>query len=173
VLDKLTDFIISFMANKNLNPETVFGVPEGATKTALITMYKWAHQLPEFGPGSHVLSMGRAKPKEHGDPQDRFFVGAPHGETLVLEDVTTTAGSLLRCIDQLQECEVKVTTAISLTDRGSGLENGKSVEDLFKSVYQGNVSYLAMSQGAELLKLAIEKQEPSPEILAAVEKELG
>ena len=34
--------------------------------------------------------MGRAKPKQHGSPEDKYFVGEPNGKIVVLEDVTTT-----------------------------------------------------------------------------------
>jgi orotate phosphoribosyltransferase len=39
--------------------------------------------------------MGRAKPKDHGDPKDRYFVGEPGGKVVILEDVTTTGKSLI------------------------------------------------------------------------------
>ena len=49
--------------------------------------------------------MGRGKQKEHGDPKDKFFVGIPNGDTIILEDTTTTGSSLINTIIQLKECK--------------------------------------------------------------------
>ena len=101
LMDQLTDFVLAFSAKEELNIDTFYGVPEGATKLGILTQFKYAQQN-NFKKGSHQLAMGRAKPKEHGDPSDRFFVGEPTGNVCVLEDVTTTGGSLITCIQHLQ-----------------------------------------------------------------------
>ena len=78
VMDKLTDHIIRFIRAHELFPDCIYGVPEGATKTALITTFKYAVECDEdFERGSHTLAMGRSQPKEHGDPKDKYFVGTP------------------------------------------------------------------------------------------------
>ena len=77
LLDKLTDYIISFVQNLRLVPKCFYGVPEGATKIGLITQFKWGKVQKNFGPGGYVLSMGRGKQKDHGDPKDRIFLGIP------------------------------------------------------------------------------------------------
>ena len=41
-MKKLSHFIIEFTKELRLNPETFYGVPEGATKIGLITQYEWA-----------------------------------------------------------------------------------------------------------------------------------
>src|SRR5688572_1915406 len=61
MLDQLTDYLVTFMREKNLACETLYGVPEGATKTAVIAALKLAKQSPGFTQGSHVIAMGRAK----------------------------------------------------------------------------------------------------------------
>ena len=70
--------------------------------------------------------MGRAKAKLHGDPADKYYVGAPTGNVVVLEDVVTTGQSLFNALDGLQQldaAETKVIGVLSLTDR-SGDVNG-------------------------------------------------
>ena len=149
LLDKLTDYVISFVENLNLKPDCFYGVPEGATKLALITQYKWARKSSDYGPGSHVLSMGRGKPKDHGDPKDRYFVGTPKGKVIILEDVTTTGSSLISAIDNLKKIKnVKIIAAISLTNRNEIRDDGKTVEDIVRSK---GIRYYAMSNALELL----------------------
>ncbi|HXF91044.1 MAG TPA: phosphoribosyltransferase family protein [Candidatus Nitrosotenuis sp.] len=117
-LDHLTDFILSFVSEHKLQPDCFFGVPEGATKLGLITSYKFATRSQHYGPDSHFLSMGRGHPKEHGQLEDRYFIGNPSGRrVIVLEDVTTTGGSLLKSVDQLLACGADVIAALTLTNR--------------------------------------------------------
>src|SRR3989344_4939326 len=95
LLDQLAGYVLNFTQHHNLSPDCFYGVPEGATKLAVLTQYKWALQSPQFAPGSHSLSMGRAKPKDHGEARDKYFVGSPSGKVIIVEDVTTTGGSLI------------------------------------------------------------------------------
>jgi orotate phosphoribosyltransferase len=96
LLRQLSGFLSAFVAglvSQNIlprQPDTLFGVPEGATKVALFAQMQLAQASPSFAAGSHVLSMGRGKPKEHGIPKDKYFLGVPRGLTVVVEDVTTT-----------------------------------------------------------------------------------
>ncbi len=133
--DKLSDYIISYVNYKGLKPDTFVGVPEGATIIGLITQYKWACIN---GLDNYSLSLVRAKPKNHGDPADKYFVGAPKGRTLVIEDVTTTGESLTCAIEKLLENGVDIIGALSLTDRGAKINI---------------VKHYAMSYADELLSL--------------------
>ena len=94
--------------------------------------------------------MGRAKPKEHGDPSDRFFVGEPTGNICVLEDVTTTGGSLIKCIHKLQQQNKTITAAIGLTNRNEHRDDNKTVTEALNDL---NVPYYEMSKSSELLQL--------------------
>ncbi len=173
LLDTLTDFILSFVAHKKIGLDCFYGVPEGATKTAVITQFKWAKNQPGFEVGSHYLPMGRAKPKLHGNPDDKFFVGAPKGRTLVLEDVTTTGGSLIETVDQLKASQVNVVGMIGLTNRMEqpvDRSEGSSVEERLKKRYPG-VPYWHMSSAEELLPLAVQLLKPAKEIVSALEAE--
>jgi len=148
LLDKLTDFVISFIKSLKIKPDCFYGVPEGATKLGIITQYKWAQLQENYGPGVFPLSMGRGKPKTHGDPKDRFFLGIPKGNVIILEDTTTTGGSLIDTINSLTKFNVKIVAAIGLTNRNELRDDGKSVEDI---VQTKGIQYFAMSNALELL----------------------
>lgn len=153
--ERLADYILAFAKSKNLEPDTFFGVPEGATKIGILTQYKHAKQKKDFGKGRYVLAMGRGKPKEHGEPKDRYFLGVPKGRTVVIEDVTTTGGSLMQTIEKLREAKVDVIAAIGLTNRMERRDDGKSVEEALRE--QG-VNYHAISEATELVPLAAKKK---------------
>jgi len=154
-------------------PDCFYGVPEGATKLAIITQYKWAKSRPSFGPGSHVVPMGRAKPKDHGVPKDKFFVGAPRGLTIVLEDVTTTGGSLLGSIDGLVESDIPVAAAFGLTNRMEKRDDGQSVAQAIaaKASNRGPIRYLHLSNAIELLPLAVQRFSPPAAVIEAIVEE--
>ena len=166
--DQLARMVMAFSVQHGLNPDTFYGVPAGATKLAVLTQYLWAKGDANYGKGSHALSIGREKPKEHGDPNDRFFVGVPRGRVVFIEDVTTTGGSLLKEIDKCLEARVEVMGAIGLTNRMELNNDGKSVEQLMG---EKGVPYFAMSNALELLPLAYARLQPGPEIGRAIEKE--
>ncbi|MEM2090033.1 MAG: hypothetical protein QXL88_03040 [Candidatus Pacearchaeota archaeon] len=167
LLDQLANYIIAFTKDLGLKPDCFYGVPEGATKIAIITQYKWASGSENYGPHSHALPMGRAKPKNHGAPDDKYFIGAPRGKTIVLEDVATTGDSLLESINALSEQKVPIIAAFVLTDRME-LKDGKSVREIVSSK---NVEYFALSNALELLPKAYNKLKPDKRIAKAIEEE--
>jgi orotate phosphoribosyltransferase len=168
LLDKLTDYVIAFVKKIGLRPDCFYGVPEGATKLGIITQYKLAKQSPNYDIGSHTLPMGRAKPKDHGTPKDKFFVGQPIGKTIVLEDVTTTGSSLLTTIGSLSRADIKVIAAISLMNRMELRDDSKSVQQVME---EKGIPYFAMSNAFELLPLAYKKMNPGRVIADAIEEE--
>ena len=168
LLDKLTDYIIAFTKSQGLEPDCFYGVPEGATKLGIITQYKWAKSSPNYGPGSHVLAMGRGKPKEHGMEKDRYFLGQPRGKTIIIEDVVTTGDSLLKTIDTLQKVGVEIIACFALTDRMELRDDGKSVDEVVKSK---GIQYYALSNALELLPEAYKRLKPEEEIAKAIEEE--
>ena len=144
LMDQLTDFVLAFAQDKNIAPDTFYGVAEGATKLGILTQFKYAMKH-NAQPGDYTLAMGRAKPKQHGDPNDRYFVGTPKGRICILEDVTTTGGSLIECIQQLQGMGHNVTAAIGLTNRNEPLTDHANVAD---AIHAFNVPYFEMSSAA-------------------------
>lgn len=170
LMDRLTDYVLAFAEDNNLSPDCFYGVPEGATKLGVLTQFKYAKKSGNFSAGSHVLPMGRAKPKEHGAPKDRFFVGMPKGKTIVLEDVTTTGGSLLNTLDHLKEAGVDVVATFGLTNRMEVRDDGKSVK---QAVEEKGVKYLALSSALDLLPKVYAKVNPGEEIAKSIEEEFG
>ena len=63
-IDKLINFIIDFIEEKNLEFDYVFGVPEGVTKLTDILNYRIAKQRKDK---NYPLVIGRGKPKDGDD----------------------------------------------------------------------------------------------------------
>lgn len=168
MLDKVTDYIIDFIDYIGLRPRCIYGVPDGATKWAVVSQLKWARSKPDFARGKYPLPMGRSKPKEHGVPQDRFFVGEPKGSTLVIEDVTVMGESLINVVNMLKSIHVPVDGTLALTDRNEKSVYGKSVRDTMSSM---GTDYYAMSNALELLPRACRKANPDKKVRASIEKE--
>jgi len=166
--DKLSDFLIKFVKKNNIEVETFYGVPEGATKLGVITQYKFAKSSPNFSKGSHVLAMGRAQPKDHGAAKDKFFVGMPKGKTVVIEDVTTTGGSLITTLDGLKESGVNVVGVVSLTNRMEKRDDGLSVKE---AIEKKEAKFFSMSSATEMLPIMYKKLSPGKEIGKAIEEE--
>jgi orotate phosphoribosyltransferase len=166
LIDQLTDFVLAFSAEKGISADYFYGVPEGATKLAVILNYKKG-KLDNNE--NQALVIGRGKPKEHGDPKDRYFIGPveENDRVIVIEDVTTTGGSLLDTIKHLQESNIEVVAAIGLVNRMEKRDDGKGVE---QAVSELHVSYLAMGNSTELLPLARDVSKPSDSVLEEVEK---
>ncbi len=167
LLDKLTDYVIAFTEDLNLKPDCFYGVPEGATKLGVITQYKWAEKQPDYGAGIYSLPMGRAKPKDHGDLKDRYFVGTPKGKTIILEDVTTTGGSMLASLEKLQEIGIPVIACIGLTNRNEIRDDKKSVKE---TVEERKIPYYALSNAVDLLPEIYRRLSPGKDAAKLVEE---
>lgn len=166
--DKLADFVISFVRSIGLEPDCFFGVPEGATKIGIITQYKWAKESGDPSSECNILAMGRGKPKEHGEAKDRFFIGMPRGRVVVIEDVTTTGGSLMKTLKSLKEAGVEVIAALSLTNRMEKTDEGISVKE---AVERLGIRFCNMSSALELLPVIYERLNPGEEIGRKIEEE--
>jgi len=167
LIDKLSDYLIKYVQNLGLKPDCFYGVPEGATKLSIITQYKWAKIQHNYVNGAHSLSMGRGKPKEHGDAKDRYFLGIPKGNVIIIEDVTTTGNSLVETINKLSEVGTQIIAAIGLTNRDEIRDDKKSVEELIR---EKGVKYYAMSNAIDLLPIAYDKLKPGRNIAESIEE---
>jgi orotate phosphoribosyltransferase len=169
LISKTAEFLLQFLKKEMIEFDYIYGVPEGATKLAIIANYKIgegkfnSNVRPE-----HKIIMGRGMPKTHGAPKDKYFIGEikEGDKVLVLEDVTTTGGSLLKTIKQLKEANVEIVGAIGIVNRMEKRDDGKSVEE---AVNELGVPYFAMSHSILLLPMAKDKYSPSPETLKQVE----
>jgi len=166
VIDKLTDFVLAFSDEKSISAGYFYGVPEGATKLAVILNYK---KGKADNNKNQALIIGRGKPKEHGDPKDRYFIGPAEerDKVIVVEDVTTTGGSLIETIKHLQESNIEVVAAIGLVNRMEKRDDGKSVEQVVNEL---NVPYFAIGSAIDLLPMARDVSKPSDSVLGEVEK---
>jgi len=166
LIDQLTDFVLAFSAEKGITADYFYGVPDGATKLAVILNYKKGKLDSNE---NQALVIGRGKPKKHGDPKDKYFIGPvkEKDRVIIIEDVTTTGSSLIDTIKHLQESNIEVVAAIGLVNRMEKRDDGKAVE---RAVGELNVSYFAMGNSTELLPLARDVLKPSDPVLEEVEK---
>ncbi len=166
LIDKITDFVLAFSDDKVISADYFYGVPEGATKLAVILNYKKG-KLDNNE--NQALVIGRGKPKEHGDPKNKYFIGPvkERDKVIVVEDVTTTGGSLIDTIKHLQESNIDIVAAIGLVNRMEKRDDGKSVEQVVNEL---NVSYFAIGNSIELLPMARDISKPSDSVLEEVEK---
>jgi len=170
LMDKLSDFLLAFVADKNLEVDCFFGTPDGATKLAVITQYKFAKAQKDYGEGKYPLAMGRKTPKDHGEEKDRYFVGAPMGKVVVLEDVTTTGGSLLKSVKGLVDMGIEVVAAVALTNRNEVMDDGRHVREALAEL---GVDYLGMSQAKELLPMIWKEKGSLEELRGEIDEEFG
>lgn len=159
LLSKLVDFVLDFVESNNITFDTLYGVPEGATKLGVAAQLRHAMRQESFAKGSHVVAMGRAKPKEHGAPEDKYFVGAPEGKTLVVEDTITTGKSLFAELDKLKEQNVHVTGVLVLTDRCEVRTDGTTIYD---ELERRGVQVYSLSKAIELVPVSL--RDASPEV---------
>lgn len=170
LIDRLADYLMKFTTDRGLEPDAFYGVPEGASKLGIIATYKWARSRPDFAKGAYALPMGRGKPKEHGEARDRFFLTPPGGRIVVVEDVTTTGGSLLDTLDNLAELDVEILAAVGLTNRQELRDDGLSVED---AMGKRGVEYLTLSRASDFLPEAYRALAPGEDIGRAIEAQFA
>ena len=168
LMNKLVSFLLNFLDFNGIEFDTIYGVPEGATKLAVLAQNKWALQQDGLEKGSHVLAMGRSQAKEHGAKKDKLFLGEPLGRVVVIEDVTTTGGSLLEAIEALQHAGKEVVAAVGLTNRLAKRDDGMSVAEAVQAL---GVPYHAMSTAADLLPHVARKLNPSDEVRSFINQE--
>jgi orotate phosphoribosyltransferase len=168
--DRLSDFILAFADAKGLTADTFYGVPESGTKMGVLCQHKNAKSSHDYSKGSHSLAMGRAKPKDHGHPKDKYFVGMPTGKVVIIEDVITTGISLITAIKSLQEAGVDIEAVIALTNRMEKTLDGDIVSE---EIGKLGPKFYSMSTATELLPILFEKKAPGDKIRKAIEEEFA
>jgi len=168
--DRLTDMVLEYLDWQGIRVDTLYGVPEAATKLALLAQFKLAKRCPDYRAGSHVLAMGRGKPKdEHGNPKDRYLLGQPKGLTLVIEDVTTTAASAISAAKLVEQGGVSVTGILSLFNRMNLDSDRRSAEDACREAALQPFQWIGAAD--ELLPRAYATLQPGHEIADRIEEE--
>ena len=197
LMGQVADHVVEFTKDLGIEADTFYGVPEGATRLAILAQERWAKQSENYGPGSHVVAMGRGKPKDHGAAKDKYFVGTPRGKIVILEDVTTTGGSLLNTISQVKQLDcVEIIAAYGLTNRMEKTpipgDDDEGVVAKFAAQYEtatgktyqkemsvaeackdAGVTYHALSSGAVLLPRAVRIENPSEEVIGEIKAEFA
>ncbi len=158
--DTTVGYVEDFLREEGIEYDYVIGVPDGATKLGLFLSYKLGGKLV----------MGRKGIKFHGASRDRLFVGpAEEGDRVcVLEDVTTTGGSLIEFIEQLKSSGLYVASAIALVNRLERVadEDPRGVEDVLQ---EKGTPYHALTDATTVLPRAYEKLRPGKEIARKIE----
>jgi orotate phosphoribosyltransferase len=147
VLEESAVYITQFISDqiKVDGIDAVIGVPEGVSELANAVSRKMivAGQAP-----SDKLYTPRVKPKEHGDPANKFWVnGNIPSKVIVLEDVTTTGGSAISFIEKLKESNVTVVAVVALVNR-LHRHNGKTVVESFAEI---GVPYFSLTTAEKIL----------------------
>ncbi len=169
LMDQMSDYVIRFLLDNNLNPDCIYGIPEGGTKLALISQFKWANLSKNYKKGSHLLPMGRGMVKKHGPLRSREFIGRPKGQTLILEDVVTTGATILKKLRVLRKRDdLEITAVIVLSDRAERNRDKNQVKDLVEAM---GIKYFALSDAFELVPEAFKFLKSSDEIKEKLEKE--
>lgn len=167
VADKTANFVIDFVNEKNLEFDYFYGIPAGATKLGLLISYKTAARANK---DNYKLIIGREKPKEHGEAKDKYFIGpVKEGDkVVVVEDVTTTGGSLIKGIKRLIEAGANVVASVGLVNRMEKGDDGLTVEETIRQKF--GIQHYSMSNAFDLLPLEAERNPPSEETKRKVEQ---
>ncbi len=164
----LADFVLDYCFDRALHPAFFYGVPEGASPLALIVQYKYVCERLGGIPG-HPLVMGRKSQKAHGAPQDRFFIGGAQGSSVILEDVTTTGGSLLKEVEKFASLSnMPVLATVSLLDRMELRSDGNTVE---QAIAEYGISHFSLTTAERILPQAYKRLQPGEAIGRAIEGE--
>jgi len=167
-LEECANYVISFIQEKKLNPDCFIGVPEGATKLAIILQYKWAKKFRKQKKETSVLSLIRGNSKKHGMLKDRDFLGIPKGRVILLEDIIARGGAVIDALKKLKKVKVIPYAVVVLSDR----TNGKYKAKLMRFLSKNNIRYYSLSNSKEVVKKAIMILKPSKKVITKL-KEIG
>jgi orotate phosphoribosyltransferase len=164
-LQKIAKFAFEYAMKRGLKPDQFIGVPEGATPIGQEATKLINYKTPETIP----LTILRSKPKDHGDPKDRYSVGplVPGTHAVMIEDVSTTGASGEPAIMALQESGVLIDEFHSIASRLERRDDGRTVGEAYKDKY--GISYSALTDSTTLIPKAVEQQKPSRRVLENVE----
>lgn len=160
-LEKCADYVISYVKSKKLSPDCFLGVPEGASKLAIIMQYKWAKNSRKYRGGSHVVSLVRGKLKKYGMPKDREFLGIPKGKVCLVEDIVFRGEGLKDTIKKLKKIKIVPYVVVVLCDR----TNEENKTKLLKFLSKRKIKYYAITHEKEVIEKTIKMLKPSQKVI--------
>ncbi len=160
-LNRLAAFVDEFVKSLDARFDYYYGVPEGGTKLGIACNL---HRAQEEGCADQPVVMGRGRPKEHGDPKDSLFIGpVQEGDrAVVLEDVTTTGGSMLDALDGLLNAGVKIVAVVALLDRMELRDDGRSVA---QKVAEQGITYHSLAAAEDVLPAYVREVSAPDELI--------
>jgi len=169
-IERLGCFLLDFVEEKEIRFDCFLGVPEGGTKLAVIADYLKGKR--EGNPRQPVVML-RGRPKEHGDPRDRLLLGplAEGDRVVLLEDVVTTGGSVLRVIGEMRSMGVEVCAVVSLVDRMEKTVRGVPAAEEVER--EGGVPFYAMSAAEDLLPRFLASSPQASETVRKIEEDFA
>jgi orotate phosphoribosyltransferase len=156
-LEKLADFVAQFVFEKGIANDTdgILGVPEGATLLGL----KVQERLIREQRVADKIFQIRSKPKDHGDPANRYWVNGNVPKRIVLvEDVTTTGGSALEFAQKLIDMGVEVVAVVGVLNRLQKNAEGRTVIEEFAN---RKIEYANILDTTDVLPVALAEMDTS------------
>lgn len=168
-LQRLGRFVLDYTGALGLDPDYFYGVPEGGTKMGIACSMEQAARSGNVG---QRVVMGRGTPKEHGDPRDRYFIGAldDSDRIVVLEDVTTTGGSMLKAVAGLQATGITIQAVVALVNRLERRDDGLTVEEKVAAL---GIRYHALATAEDVLSAYIRRTDPPAGLVARIEADFA
>ena len=166
LLSRTAQFVVGRIDELGLEFDYIYGTPDGATKLGIMANIILGKDNPSL-----KMVVGRKQPKEYGEPRDRFFVGPVEkgDRVIVLEDVTTTGGSVIEHLNYLKEAGVNIVAIVSLFNRLEKRDDGMSVAEYIKKEF--SIPYYWLSDGPRILPLAVKGM--SSELKAKVQESVN
>ena len=153
LLAKLASIVTDFLQEKKLPlTDGVIGVPEGAS----LLGYEVQKKLIEKKIFEDKIFHFRNKPKQHGNPSDKYWVNGNLPKSLILlEDVSTTGSSLIGFAQNLHSMEIKTPLVVGLLNREQLNHKGQSLPQILESF---GIKYHFLTTASKVLPLALAKE---------------
>jgi len=168
LLNKTSEFVVEKIKELGLEYDYIYGTPDGATKLGMMVNIILGKDNPEL-----KMVVGRKQPKEYGDPKDRYFVGPVQegDKVVVVEDVTTTGGSVIEHLRFLKQAGVNIVAIVSLVNRLEKRDEGIGVAEFIKNEF--GIDYYWLSDGPRILPLAVKRGDFDQDTISKVQENVN
>ncbi|MDE1827563.1 MAG: hypothetical protein KGH65_00150 [Candidatus Micrarchaeota archaeon] len=109
--------VVNFMDDMHIAPKTICGIPVGMMLFGGLVQRAFVQTKPQEAQKEYSYVTIRPTPKDHGAPADKNFIGKLNSPIVLIEDVTTTALSILKTINRLKKLGFRVEWVVSLMNR--------------------------------------------------------